>query len=60
MIDTAFESAKLRGFKARRVIREKYLFARQEKQSATPSMPEADRALLLAKMARHGKSDSGD
>ena len=60
MIDTAFESLKHRGFKARRVIREKYLFARQEKQSAASSMSEADRALLLAKMARYGKSESSD
>jgi len=60
MIDTAFESLKHRGFKARRVIREKYLFARQEKQSAASSMSDADRALLLAKMARYGKSESSD
>lgn len=58
MIDTAFDQLKARGFKSRRVIREKYLFARQEKPAATPTMSQDDRALLLAKMAKYGRSET--
>jgi hypothetical protein len=35
------------------VIREKYLFARQERKASDLKMSDADRALLQAKMARY-------
>ena len=53
MVDEGFALMKERGFKSKRVIREKYLFARQERKASDLKMSDADRALLQAKMARY-------
>ena len=53
MVDEGFALMKERGFQSKRVIREKYLFARQERKASDLKMSDADRALLQAKMARY-------
>jgi ferredoxin-NADP reductase len=54
MVDDVFLLLKNLGFSGRNVRREKYVFARQENNSARPkTLSKGDRALLLEKIKRY-------
>lgn len=56
MVDDVFLLLKNLGFSGRNVRREKYIFARQENNSARPkTLSKGDRALLLEKIKRYQK-----
>ena len=56
MVDDAFALLKRLGFSGRRVRREKYVFARQEKPNLKPrSLSKNERDLLSEKIKRYGK-----
>lgn len=53
MIDDCYGQLKADGFGARQVVREKYLFATQEKPIQKPVLTDAQKALIAAKLKKH-------
>ncbi len=55
MIDEVYADLKLRGFRVRSVVREKYVFARETKTAAKPVMSDEDRRLIEEKLKKFRK-----
>jgi len=53
MIDECYGQLKADGFSARQVVREKYLFATQEKAGQKPTLTDDQKALIAAKLKKH-------
>ena len=53
MIDDCYGQLKTHGFSARQVVREKYLFARQEKPLQKPALTDEQKMLIAAKLKKH-------
>jgi ferredoxin-NADP reductase len=55
MIDDCYGLLKADGFSARQVVREKYLFAREEKPLQKPALTDEQKALIAAKLKKHSR-----
>lgn len=55
MIDEVYADLKLRGFRVRNVVREKYVFARETKTAPKPVLSDEDRRLLDEKLKKFRK-----
>jgi len=53
MIDDCFKLLKSRGFTARQVVREKYVFAKDKKRTKQKSLSEAQKRLIAEKMKQY-------
>ena len=53
MINDVYGLLKQKGFKAKQVVREKYVFARQEKPSGKVSLTAAQKQLIAEKLRKY-------
>ena len=53
MINDVYGLLKQKGFKAKQVVREKYVFARQEKVTGKVSLTEAQKKLIAEKLRKY-------
>ena len=53
MINDVYGLLKQKGFKAKQVVREKYVFARQEKVTGKASLTEAQKQLIAEKLRKY-------